>query len=160
MKISEVFNLDSKKTSGKLYFCSDIHYNHENVIKFGNRPFSTVSEMNESILAEFQNKLQPDDILFTLGDDFWRMKEAEIIKIIDTLPTKNLYKLMGNHDKYGYYMCGGAVGKKYKVLADIIDMSVKYNDNIYSLTLCHYPIYDFNKMYHGALHLFGHVHGT
>ena len=160
MKISTVFDLDSKKIDRKLYFCSDLHYNHANAIKFGNRPFNSVDEMNESILNELQTKLRPNDILFTLGDDFWRMKENDIISIIDSLPTKNLYKIMGNHDKYGYYMCGGNVGKKYKVLADIIDMSVKYGDKIYSLNLCHYPIYDFNRMYHGALHLFGHVHGN
>ena len=158
MKISETFDLDSGKI-GKIYFCSDLHYNHENVINFGDRPFSNVHEMNKSIMEELRSTLQPEDILFTLGDDFWKMKENEIIYLLDTLPTKNLYKLMGNHDKYGYYWCGGNVGKKYKMIADILDITVKYQGKIYSLVLCHYPIYDFNKMYHGGLHLFGHVHG-
>ena len=161
MKISEVFDLDSKKFEGKkLYFCSDIHYNHENAISFGKRPFSNVDDMNKSILDEFQNKLNSGDILFTLGDDFWRMKESSICKIIDSLPTKNLYKIVGNHDKYGYYWCGGEAGKRYKMLADILDISVKYQGTTYSIVLAHYPIYDFNKMYHGGIHLFGHVHGN
>ena len=158
MKIGEVFDLDSGNI-GKIYFCSDLHYNHENVIDFGHRPFSNVGEMNRSILKELKEKLNPDDILFTLGDDFWRMKENDIIRILNSLPTNNLYKLMGNHDKYGYYWCGGNVGKKYKMIADILDINVKYQGRVYSLVLCHYPIYDFNKMYHGGLHLFGHVHG-
>lgn len=161
MKIPEVFDLDSKKMAGKhIYFCSDLHYNHANVISFGSRPFNNVSEMNESILKELQEKLTPGDILFTLGDDFWEVKAPEIVRILDTIPTKNLYKIMGNHDKYGYYWGGGAVGKRYKVLADLLDISIKKDGAIYNMVLCHYPIGDFNKMYHGAIHLFGHVHGN
>ena len=158
MKISEIFDLDSGKI-GKIYFCSDLHYNHSNVIGFGHRPFDNVVDMNRSIMTTLRDTLKPEDILFTLGDDFWKMKEKDIIYLLDTLPTTNLYKIMGNHDKYGYYWCGGSVGKKYKFVADILDINVKYQEKVYSLVLCHYPIYDFNKMYHGGLHLFGHVHG-
>lgn len=158
MKISEVFDLDGK-IKGNLYFCSDLHYNHANVIRFGNRNFDTVEEMNDSITRELMSKLKPDDILFTLGDDFWRVREADIAKYIDALPTKNLYKIMGNHDKYGYYWCG-KLKDKYKMLADLIDIQVKYKGKTYFVNLSHYPIYDFNKMYHGGIHLFGHVHGN
>jgi len=158
MKIGEVFNLDSGKI-GKIYFCSDLHYNHLNVIKFGSRPFDDLEAMNRSIMTTLRDTLKPEDILFTLGDDFWKMKENDILYLLSTLPTTNLYKVMGNHDKYGYYWCGGAVGKKYKIVADILDIVVKYQGVEYNLNLCHYPIYDFNKMYHGGLHLFGHVHG-
>ena len=161
MKISEVFDLDAKRMEGKhIYFCSDLHYNHKNAISFGNRPFNDVSEMNNSILNEIQSTITPGDILFTLGDDFWEVKENDIINILDSIPTTKLYKIMGNHDKYGYYMGGGKVGKKYKVLADLLDISIKKDGAIYNLALCHYPIWDYNRMFHGALHLFGHVHGN
>lgn len=159
MKISNVFNLDDGSI-GKIYFMSDIHYNHENVINFGNRPFSSVSEMNKYILDTIHNTIKPEDVLFTLGDDFWRMKQDDVSRIVDSIPTKNIYKIMGNHDKYGYYMCGGEVGKKYKIIADILDIVVRKNEIDYPIVLCHYPIYDFNKMYHGGIHLFGHVHGN
>lgn len=159
MKISNVFNLDDGSI-GNIYFMSDIHYNHENAISFGNRPFTNVSEMNKYILDTIHNTLKPEDVLFTLGDDFWKMKQNDVSRIIDSIPTKNIYKIMGNHDKYGYYMCGGEVGKKYKVVADILDIVVRKGEIDYPVVLCHYPIYDFNKMYHGGIHLFGHVHGN
>lgn len=159
MKISEVFDYDN--LPGKIYFCSDIHYGHENVISFGDRPFSSVEEMNKSIADEFRRVLTPDDILFTLGDDFWRMKSDSIAWILDNvIPTKKIYKLIGNHDKYGYYNRGGSLEKKFKLVADLLDIDIKKGDKTYHLVLCHYPIYDFNKMYHGGLHLFGHVHGN
>lgn len=160
MKLQNTFNLDSHKTSGKLYFMSDTHYNHQNVIAFGSRPFENVQEMNKQILDTLYDTLKPEDTLITLGDDFWCVKAPDICRIIDSLPTKNLYKIMGNHDKYGYYMNGGPVGKRYKVLADLLDITVTKDSKTYSVSLCHYPIYDFNHMYRGGIHLFGHVHGS
>ena len=106
MKIPNVFDLDNDKSLGKIYFMSDIHYNHENAINFGQRPFENVLEMNKYIMETIQNTLKPEDVLFTLGDDFWRMKLPDVSRLIDSFPTKKIYKIMGNHDKYGYYMCG------------------------------------------------------
>ncbi len=159
MKIGEVFDYDS--LPGKIYFCSDMHYGHENVISFGNRPFSSVEEMDKSILQELKTKLTPDDILFTLGDDFWKMKANSIYWILDNvIPTNKIYKIVGNHDKYGYYIRGGALEKKFKAIGDIMDIGIKKENQLYHVVLCHYPIYDFNMMYHGGIHLFGHVHGS
>jgi len=86
MKIGETFNLDTM--TGNIYFMSDIHYNHENVINFGSRPFKNVSDMNEYILETIKDTLKPDDVLFTLGDDFWKMKECDIERIMQSFPTK------------------------------------------------------------------------
>ena len=158
MKISSIFNLDELK--GNIYFMSDIHYNHENAIQFGNRPFKSVKDMNKYILDTIKETLSPDDILFTLGDDFWRLKENEVEDIMNQIPTKNIHKIMGNHDKYGYYWCGGKIGKMCLSISDILDIVVRKNSQDYKISLCHYPIYDFNYMYHGGLHLFGHVHGN
>lgn len=157
MKISETFNLDTM--TGNIYFMSDIHYNHENVINFGSRPFKNVSDMNEYILETIKDTLKPDDVLFTLGDDFWKMKECDIERIMQSFPTRKIHKVMGNHDKYGYYWCGGKIGKMCLSVSDILDIVVRKNEVEYKVSLCHYPIYDFNHMYHGGIHLFGHVHG-
>ena len=94
MKIPNTFNLDSHKSSGKLYFTSDVHYNHQNVISFGSRPFANVRDMNKYIIDTLHNTLKPEDTLITLGDDFWCVKAEEICKIIDSLPTKKLYKII------------------------------------------------------------------
>ncbi len=105
MRLKETLDLDTM--SGNIYFMSDIHYNHENAISFGNRPFNNVSSMNKYILDTIKETLKPEDILFTLGDDFWKMKIQDRKTILESVPTKNIHKIMGNHDKYGYYWCGG-----------------------------------------------------
>jgi calcineurin-like phosphoesterase family protein len=158
MRLKETLDLDTM--SGNIYFMSDIHYNHENAISFGNRPFNNVSSMNKYILDTIKETLKPEDILFTLGDDFWKMKIQDIKTILESFPTKNIHKIMGNHDKYGYYWCGGEIGKLCLSVSDILDIVVRREGKEYKIVLSHYPIYDFNHMYHGGLHLYGHVHGS
>ena len=68
MKIKDKFIL--KEGSGKIYFMSDLHYGHNNVIKYDDRGFDTVENMNSYIVSEL-NKLNPNDIVFDLGDMFW-----------------------------------------------------------------------------------------
>ena len=51
MKIKKPFTTAG---SGKIYFISDLHYGHENVIKYDSRPFKDVTEMNNYILEELK----------------------------------------------------------------------------------------------------------
>lgn len=55
MKIKKPFTTAG---SGKIYFISDLHYGHENVIKYDSRPFKDVTEMNNYILEELKKKLK------------------------------------------------------------------------------------------------------
>ena len=92
MKIKEIFK------SEDLVFMSDLHYNHENVIKFNNRPFPDgVGQMNswiESILPQANEK-----ILFDLGDLFWRVSETRMKEVLSLTTPTRFYKILGNHDK-------------------------------------------------------------
>ena len=48
-----------------------IHFNHESIIKFCNRPFTTVEEMDETMIAKWNNKVPQDGLVFHLGDFAW-----------------------------------------------------------------------------------------
>ena len=61
MKIKEAFNIG--EGHGRLWFMSDLHYNHANVIKFNKRPFETVEEMNEYIEEELAVKVQHNGLV-------------------------------------------------------------------------------------------------
>lgn len=51
-----------------IFFTSDTHFWHENIIKFCNRPFSSVEEMNDTIIENWNKVVGENDIVFHLGD--------------------------------------------------------------------------------------------
>lgn len=162
MKIREKFV--STENKGRILFMSDIHYNHSNIIRHSRRPFCSIEEMNQYIIQELKCKIKPEDVLFDLGDMTWRMTPQEICDFLDQIPTKNIYKIVGNHDKYGiYYGSGGIdVREKLKMVADILDIQVESwrTKKTYMITISHYPMVSWNHKPHGSIHLHGHTHGN
>ena len=50
------------------YFIADTHFNHENIIKYCNRPFQNSKEMNEYIVNKWNSVVTKNDIVYHLGD--------------------------------------------------------------------------------------------
>lgn len=91
-----------------IYFTSDWHLNHANIIKYTNRPFKTVQDMNECILSRCNERIKETDTLFFLGDLGFKSGtgrgEGEPEKLqtyIDKIKCKNIIWVEGNHDKAG-----------------------------------------------------------
>ena len=51
-----------------IWFTSDTHFSHCNIIKYCNRPFKDVDEMNKILIQNWNNVVRPDDIVWHLGD--------------------------------------------------------------------------------------------
>jgi calcineurin-like phosphoesterase family protein len=79
------------------YFTSDIHFGHKDVIRFCKRPYRTVSEMNESIIKNWNNVVGDTDRVFLVGDVFL-CGSSEAGGYIKRL---NGHKVLikGNHDR-------------------------------------------------------------
>lgn len=155
MKITEAFQ--TKKN--KLWFMSDLHYNHENVIKFNRRPFENVKEMNWHIEQELITKVGPGDILFDVGDLFWKTDETTMKNVISLASPKEWYKILGNHDNYNVYR-KSYIGTLFTLLSDILEINVDHEGRNYRLTLCHYPMISWNGKARGTLMIHGHCHGN
>ena len=63
----------------KIYFTSDLHFGHENVIRFDNRPFETVDEMDAELIRRWNAKVDRGDLVYVLGDMIWKTKNDEDI---------------------------------------------------------------------------------
>ncbi len=91
-----------------LWFTSDFHFNHANIIKYENRPFKNVENMNSTIIKKYNERVKETDICYYLGDwGFYASKHAEyrgegIPKRIDELKNQlngTIISVCGNHDK-------------------------------------------------------------
>jgi calcineurin-like phosphoesterase family protein len=71
----------------KIYFSSDHHFSHSNVIKYCNRPYTSVQEMNEDLIQRWNNQVKPEDTVYYLGD-FSLGKNA--VREITNFKIKNL----------------------------------------------------------------------
>lgn len=91
-----------KKMDEKTWFISDTHFFHANIIKYCNRPFASVEEMNEKLIENWNNVVGKDDLVWHLGDFvFGKDKIGRSKEILSRLNGKvNL--VLGNHDLQGH----------------------------------------------------------
>lgn len=75
---------------------ADLHFGHRNIIKYENRPFADVEEMNEKLIDNWNSVVKPNDEIFVLGDVFFCGKEKQK-EIMARLKGKKIL-IRGNHD--------------------------------------------------------------
>jgi len=78
-----------------IYFTSDHHFYHQNVIKYCARPYDTVERMNEDMILKWNETVMPNDTVYYLGDFSMAFRSVELYtKRLNGV--KILYA--GNHD--------------------------------------------------------------
>jgi len=88
-----------------LWFISDTHFNHSNILNFQDKNgkkfrgdiFSSVEEMNEIMIQNWNSLVKPQDKIYHLGDVFFG-SQTEANKILSRLNGKKRL-ILGNHDK-------------------------------------------------------------
>jgi calcineurin-like phosphoesterase family protein len=144
----------------KNWFIGCTHFGHRNIIKYCNRPFSTVKEMDDCIFQNINDRVGPADNLFILGD-FAMGPRSYIEECVQRLPTKNLFLIKGNHDKLSnlaYTLIGFRWVKDLYEVDDTYICEKTYQPQPKKLVLCHYPMESWNKSFHGSWHLHAHTH--
>jgi calcineurin-like phosphoesterase family protein len=139
-----------------LFFTSDHHFGHKNIIKFSNRPFENVNEMDEVMIQRWNEKVQPDDEVYHLGDLAFRSK-GSIKKVLDRLNGK-IYLIKGNHEKLAL-----TYKFRFEWIKDYFELVVddpEFKRGHQMIVLFHYAIKQWNKKHHGSYHLYGHSHGS
>lgn len=140
------------------FYTSDHHFHHRNVLRFENRPFNSIEEMNEKLVEAWNETVEPEDTVRYLGDfsfggyDKWT-------SILSQLNGKIEF-IRGNHDKSnlvkrlykeGYF-------KKLYMLGDYIKIRSPKTKNRYQLYLSHFPMEI--GLRPRMFSISGHIHST
>lgn len=137
-----------------IYYIADTHFGHENIIRLCNRPFSSVEEMNNTIISNWNAKVRPEDIVYIVGDICYKVSNPD--QLVRELNGRKIL-IEGNHDKKNL---------RNPVFIKCFESIVPYleiHDSYVHKTIClsHYPIAEWNGFFRdGYAHIFGHIHNN
>ena len=128
------------------FFASDLHFGHENVIPLCNRPFSSIDEMDEYLIREWNKVVHRNDQVYIVGDIIFRAAKLPEYDLERLKGEKHL--IIGNHDKS--WMNKVDLTKYFKS----VQWMTVINTGKGKATLCHFPTLD----YEGKYMIHGHIH--
>ena len=142
---------------GKVFFTSDIHFGHENVIRFDERPFATVEEMDAELIRRWNAKVGKGDLVYVLGDFIWKTRNEDAPSLIKSL-NGQIILIKGNHDRFLHNAKAKAALAGVK---DYDDICVTLEDGTKKrCILSHYFMPMYNSHFYQGIHLHGHSHFT
>lgn len=136
-----------------IYYTSDLHIGHENIIRLCKRPYSNDREMSVDLIRRWNNKVTTNDTIYILGDMFFKYEDIEVVKtILKQLNGKKIL-IKGNHDNFLNQI-------KWQDYFSAVKDVMKIKDNGRDVILMHYPIEEWDGFFRGTYHLYGHVHNN
>lgn len=133
-----------------IYYIADTHFGHANIIRFCNRPFATVEEMNQFMINNWNRRVNPDDYVYIVGDFAYR-SSVSVPQIVKSL-NGHKHLITGNHDH------SWLENENVKNLFESVSHMEIINDSGRRVVLCHYPLMTWSGEKKGAYMVFGHIH--
>lgn len=130
-----------------VWFTSDHHFGHARIIELARRPFASVEDMDETMIARWNAKVEKGDTVFHLGD-FAFCDHTPYLERLNG--QKRL--ILGNHDHSNRVK----KAKGWQTVDSLLHVTIDGTP----LVLCHYGMRVWNRSHYGAIHLYGHSHGS
>lgn len=128
----------------KKWFIADTHFSHANIIRYAKRPFATVEEMDQSLIANWNSCVDVDDQVYFLGD--FGLGDVDHLHSICSQLNGLKICIRGNHDRNASWM--------HRVGFAVVLESAFLKIGRHNAELIHIP--SENPPNHFQLH--GHVH--
>lgn len=159
-----------------IWFTSDTHYGHRNIVRGvsnwrdengnpspGPRDFDTLEEHNEALIAGINDNVKEGDTLYHLGD--WSFGGyMNIVHFRNSLNVKTIHLCLGNHD---HHIKAKKVYHEEKCATYCVNHLFSTVNQVkqkkiggHMFFLSHYSHRVWDQAHHGAIHLYGHSHGT
>ena len=134
------------------FYISDLHFSHKNILRFDNRPYSNVKEMEDAIITNWNSVVTSKDTVYHLGDFCWGKADEweRLLKLLNG----NKVIIQGNHDLSKY------PSSIKRLLTDVKDYK-EIKDGGMNVIMSHFPIMAYKHSYDpNTFMLYGHVHIT
>lgn len=144
-----------------IWVISDTHFGHENIIKYCNRPFSDIDEMDEIMIKNWNAVVKPGDKVYHLGDVYMGSSERFLSKFARLHGKKRL--IVGNHDDLKRKL-----GNTDIRLGDLFEKVQLWRIMTeFGIVMTHVPIHESSLVrgrkndgspYDEAINIHGHIH--
>lgn len=137
-----------------IWFTSDTHFGHANIVGLANRPFRCVEEMDEFLIAKWNALVRDEDVVYHLGD--FSYKSSHHLGHYFARLNGSIRLILGNHDKLPQIL--SAINNPENSIESVEqykDLEIRGQ----RLILFHYPIHSWNGRWKNVWHLHGHSHG-
>jgi calcineurin-like phosphoesterase family protein len=150
----DFFEKIAPENVGKIWLTSDNHFFHENILKYCNRPFGSVEDMNEALVKNWNSVVGPEDHVYCLGDFCfgsvakwnWCLEPGRL--------NGHIHLILGNHDPERVFREGTNIDR----FDEITFQKVLIMDG-WTIYLNHFPFASFsNNFDHKVIQLLGHIH--
>lgn len=138
-----------------IYFTSDLHLCHDRGFIYEPRGFKNIYDMNNTIVKNWNDTVNPEDDVFCLGDIMLNDNNTGL-KLFKQLKG-NIHIVLGNHDS-------DARTELYKTCWNVVEveLALRFKYNGYHFFLTHYPCFTGNlekeSLKKCTCNLFGHTH--
>ena len=159
LKIENSKSIPLRSMFRNIWFTSDLHLDHANIINICKRPFANVQAMNDTFINNFNSKVQDNDLVYMLGD-IGMGRASRTLSFVKQLKGVKIL-VRGNHDHEDLFVYEKDVWYDVVALEEIRinKVSNREIEKLCELTLCHYPLSSWNKSHYGSINLHGHSHG-
>lgn len=135
-----------------IFFTSDLHLNHANILKYTQRPWTDGETMNQGIVDIWNETVSSQDTIYILGDIHFGSADKldPILRQLNGIK----YLVRGNHDLEKVYL-KPQIQSQFGWIRDYHEMTIEGQ----FIVMSHYPFKVWNKNHYGSWNLHGHSHG-
>lgn len=135
------------------FFTSDLHFGHNNILKYENRPFKDINEMDIQLIRNWNAVVGKNDEVYILGDVSFHKDSHKTLNILRKLNGRK-YLILGNHDKN--IIKDSKLREQFEWVQDYSKITI---DGV-KVVMFHFPIQVWDERHHNAIHLYGHIHSN
>ena len=144
-----------------VFFTSDHHFSHKNVLKLCNRHFSDIVTHDETLVEAWNSVVAPEDVVYHLGDFTLGNGNTAVSFLVRLNGKKFISCLPWHHDKRWLFSDEAMLlSPAWDVIPALYVIERKQIGNDMPIILCHYPFETWDRSHYGSLHFHGHSHGN